>query len=629
MRLALVLLVALSAACGSKRGTCTTTRDCPTGLVCGRDEGRCLAAAGSCAGGRCPAGYHCDGSLSLCLEGAADCGPGGACGDGQTCSSGRCACEDDGGCRAGERCEGGACVARSCSRDGECAAGQICEAGLCTTGCRSARDCADVGPECDLAAGAHGLCVECAADDHCEGTDVCARGECRRPCGENRDCMLGNVCIDGGCAPGCDGDRDCPASASRCDLAAGLYGACEVVCDGDEDCGARRCDVASATCVDCVTNAHCGLGNVCRDGACSAGCDGDRDCPAARPFCAASACVACRGPSDCGGAECDGGVCANATHELDVLFVIDDSSSMTEEQEALVAAFGAFVEGLGTPLPSLHLGVVSADLGTPPYTGEACIGSGDNGLLENTPRGACSPPRARYIEDVPEEGGGRRRNYDGELAAAFACIARLGDDGCGIERHLDAMRAALDGSRPENAGFVRAGAHLAVVFFADEDDCSAHDARVYDPSQALDNLTSELGPYTSYRCTEFGVRCDGANLPRTAGSYTTCVPRTDSFLVDPAAGVSFLRGLKGPGGVTVGVIAGDRSPFRVVTTTQGRPRLDSSCTGATGRTAVPAVRLQAFAEAFGARGMTTSICAADLATPLRQLGATIRSGLGR
>src|SRR5690242_16667002 len=55
------------------------------------------------------------------------------------------------------------------------------------------------------------------------------------------------------------------------------------------------------------------------------------------------------------------------SRNLDVLFVIDDSSGMDAWQNALVAAFPAFVDTLNQlpgGLPDLHLGVVTSDVGT-------------------------------------------------------------------------------------------------------------------------------------------------------------------------------------------------------------------------------------------------------------------------
>ena len=81
-----------------------------------------------------------------------------------------------------------------------------------------------------------------------------------------------------------------------------------------------------------------------------------------------------------------------------------------------------------------------------------------------------------------------------------------------VEQHLEGMRRALDGTNAENNGFLRDSAHLAVIFIADEDDCSATSGALFDPTQ--DSVTDPLGPRTSVRCAEFGYECDGAPIGR-------------------------------------------------------------------------------------------------------------------
>src|SRR5688572_8740492 len=127
----------------------------------------------------------------------------------------------------------------------------------------------------------------------------------------------------------------------------------------------------------------------------------------------------------------------NVNREIDILFVIDNSDSMKEEQDSLAANFPRFIDvlsGIQGGLPDVHIAVVSSDLGIGPIPAEACSGNGDNGLMQNTPRPlegqTCMAPRngARYIEDIAGPAGGPRiKNYDGELDDVFSCIARLGN----------------------------------------------------------------------------------------------------------------------------------------------------------------------------------------------------------
>jgi hypothetical protein len=333
--------------------------------------------------------------------------------------------------------------------------------------------------------------------------------------------------------------------------------------------------------------------------------------------------------------------------DIDLLFVIDNSLSMGDEQTSLVANFTKFMDTLtdaGGGLPNVHIGVVSSDVGAGGFGWSGCAkngGNGDNGLLQATARSQCTPPSGMFIEDVANPDGTRKKNYSDSLGNTFKCIAELGTAGCGFEHHMESMKRALDGSRPENAGFLRKDAYLAVVFIADEDDCSAADGAVFDNASAIDNPTSALGPH-SLRCTEWAVDCDGLHLPRTPGTYATCLPRNDSpFFEDPTKYGDFLRSLK-PGHpelVLVGGIVGLDSPFGIgdnddddnpVTTNPNELHLLPSCgtdaaASESGDGAVPPVRFKALLDSFGLNGIRASICENDLTPALQQIAAAIAS----
>jgi hypothetical protein len=322
---------------------------------------------------------------------------------------------------------------------------------------------------------------------------------------------------------------------------------------------------------------------------------------------------------------------ASVSTQIDILFVIDNSSSMKNEQELLGSSFPRFMEvleGLPNGLPSVHIGVVSSDVGMGGFEHNRCKDAGDDGRLQNLARvDGCTPPDGLFISDVPRADGGRDRNYTGTLADTFSCIAQLGTLGCGFEQHLESMRRAL--TNPANEGFLRRDAYLAVYIIADEDDCSPEETRVFDPDESLNNMTSEFGPMDSFRCTEFGVLCDGAPLDRdTAASYSGCVPRPDSLMKLPDEYAQFLLDLKGTNDkLFVGVIAGDASPFAVEISPVEKPTLASSCTTTTGESADPGVRLAAFSQKFGPRGAFHSICQEDLSTPLQALAESIEDAL--
>lgn len=354
---------------------------------------------------------------------------------------------------------------------------------------------------------------------------------------------------------------------------------------------------------------------------------------------------------------------------LDILFVIDTSASMAEEQQALIASaadslFAQLAAEVGG-MPDLHLGTVSTDLGAGPFNLTGCDAPGDDGMLQGVRASSlCSGISidGDFVSDVDDGSGGRVTNYTGSLDEAFGCIAGLGTSGCGFEQPLEAMRRALDGRNP---GFLRDQAMLLVLFLTDEDDCSAFDTGLFDTAQH--SLTDPLGPLSSFRCFEFGVECAG-DVPRAAGDKQDCSPRHDSLYVTSTSEfAAFLQGLKpDPTMVMVAGIFGDPAPVEVVASSGGQevsladicddepvpcaaqppdagpvpdaapgtPVPDAGPDASptpwppgcgTEKHVVPAVRLSALAEQFPARYELESICQPDMSAMLSRIARSTGS----
>src|SRR5262249_24926658 len=143
--------------------------------------------------------------------------------------------------------------------------------------------------------------------------------------------------------------------------------------------------------------------------------------------------------------------------------------------------------------------------------------------------------------------------------------------------------------------------------------------QIFDPNSQLDNINSIYGPNLSYRCTEFGVECGGAPLPRQTADYTSCAPRGDSYLWHPQHYYDFLTSLKGDPNLLIGaVIAGNPTPFGVtrVTNSDGSQEmvLNHSCSfDFMGRSWVadPSVRHKYWVDRFGSHGTFVSVCQSD------------------
>jgi hypothetical protein len=285
--------------------------------------------------------------------------------------------------------------------------------------------------------------------------------------------------------------------------------------------------------------------------------------------------------------------------KVDILFVVDNSGSMSEEQKKLSAVLPTMVKVLTTgnkngmaspagmkpefpPVQSLHIGVVSSDMGVNGAPAQKSCGGlsfiptemntqttnmflnkplGDDGQLQTSTAVAvagifaASQPGGPVSAVVPGDPacqgitfppGERFINFTAgmtnpdETALKFSCIAKLGKNGCGLEQHLESMLKALtppdspikftsntngngtaiaaNGVSGVNAKFLREDAILAVVIVADEDDCS-----IPDSSNAMfDAMSTTRATPCSTRCRR---RCPArstcaAACPRTRSTRT-------------------------------------------------------------------------------------------------------------
>lgn len=145
-----------------------------------------------------------------------------------------------------------------------------------------------------------------------------------------------------------------------------------------------------------------------------------------------------------------------AQPQVDILFVVDDSCSMYEEQTALSQNFPDFMEFfLGSGL-DYHIGVTTTDTES---------NNNDAGKLE---RAIVGGQTYRFIdEDTPSP------------TNVFSGMAVAGTSGSAEETGRAAAYRVLETQKdlPRNAGFYREEASLHMVFLSDEDDQSVQPGR--------------------------------------------------------------------------------------------------------------------------------------------------------
>src|SRR4029079_19555576 len=318
-------------------------------------------------------------------------------------------------------------------------------------------------------------------------------------------------------------------------------------------------------------------------------------------------------------------------------------------------------------LPNLHVAVISSDMGAGDGSIASCDSTGGkNGIFQYAPRGTCTDTTltggATFISRV----NGVANFTAPNISDVFTCIAALGEQGCGFEHQLASVTRALgiDGAPApaENQGFLRPDALLAVIVVTNEDDCSAAPGTgpngriaLFDTGSNTD-MASQLGPPANFRCNEFGHKCTrggGAamrpdrNAPNLdlnqMVTYDTCASNdSDGYLLSVSQVAQQLKAIKNdPDRLLVAVIAGPKTPYTVTwkapssadtsCNTTGQtcpwPVIAHSCTAADTSFADPAVRLSAWAQAFGNDGFLLSICD-DFGPSMRKVGEEIGQRLG-
>lgn len=148
--------------------------------------------------------------------------------------------------------------------------------------------------------------------------------------------------------------------------------------------------------------------------------------------------------------------------DVDVLFVVDGSGSMSDKQARLVKSFPGFTSALVKRLPSaksVDVGVVSTSAYYDARPQE-CLVTKTSGPLSSNAQ--CF------------SGSSFLTTADPSLASKFACAAQVGSGGDDDEKPIRGLFGALDpkNNAPSgcNAGFSREDALLVVVLITDEDD---------------------------------------------------------------------------------------------------------------------------------------------------------------
>ena len=160
--------------------------------------------------------------------------------------------------------------------------------------------------------------------------------------------------------------------------------------------------------------------------------------------------------------------------KVDVLFVIDNSCSMSEEQSGLGANFASFIEPANNVGVDYQIATITTDVDNcaNPQTADrpALVSQGQCGYFaDGNELTANADWRIIDENDLPSP------------ADAFGDVALQGVNGSASERGFEAARRALSDPLINgwNGGFLRADADLSIVFVSDEEEQSQNTTDFY------------------------------------------------------------------------------------------------------------------------------------------------------
>lgn len=154
--------------------------------------------------------------------------------------------------------------------------------------------------------------------------------------------------------------------------------------------------------------------------------------------------------------------------KVDLLFVIDSSGSMADEQQNLIASFPDFVSEMQTKLAdtdSYHVGITTSDAYA--YNTPGCNQAG--ALVTRT-----GGTNASNQTCTPYASGKNWMSETDMLGQKFACAGQVGTQGDGNEQPMytlgQALSPGLNAPGACNDGFLREDALLVIVIITDEED---------------------------------------------------------------------------------------------------------------------------------------------------------------
>lgn len=190
---------------------------------------------------------------------------------------------------------------------------------------------------------------------------------------------------------------------------------------------------------------------------------------------------------------------AQETKQLDIVWIIDNSGSMSDEQAALGTNFSAFIDNFITKNVNFKMAITTTDTSSANKKGRMVTGS-----------------------DIKLTSTKAQENAT-QFKTDFTNLVRVGTSGSGNEKGLEASEGFME--KYANT-FVRSDAYLAVVVISDEEDQSAKTVKEYtDYLKSFKNTSGLVKVYSvvdvnNTNCCQNGITT-GSERYKTASNNTS------------------------------------------------------------------------------------------------------------
>ncbi len=170
--------------------------------------------------------------------------------------------------------------------------------------------------------------------------------------------------------------------------------------------------------------------------------------------------------------------------KMDILWVIDNSGSMEDEQEALRENFNSFITNFIKKGYDYRIAVITTDAY---LTGEGFVDGVSHSGYNLIDSSNTHIDFTEYEPGHPAYTIGHKDYKQNNIKNIFAINSNVGTEGSGYESGLRSVKAVLGNLTNQEFNFPRSDAHLAVIVVSDEEDQIAGEIINGAPIEVINN----------------------------------------------------------------------------------------------------------------------------------------------